>query len=204
MVPSLPSPSPAGDDALLAALRRGDDAAFERLVREQGPRLLAVARRLLGPGPDAEDAVQEAFAGAFRALPGFEGRSRLGTWLHRIAINAALMRLRARRRRAETPFEELLPRFLEDGTHEVHTAPWRATPEALLEQRELREGVRAAIDALPGSYREVLLLRDVEELDTREVASLLEISENLVKVRLHRARQALRTLLEPTFREARP
>jgi RNA polymerase sigma-70 factor (ECF subfamily) len=202
--PPVSGANPAGDAALLAALRRGDDGAFEQLVRVQGARLLAVTRRILGPVPDAEDAVQDAFASAFRALPGFEGQCLLSTWLYRIAVNAALMRLRARRRRAETPLEDLLPRFLEDGTHQVHPAPWVATPQSLLEQREVREGVRAAIEGLPDSYREVLLLRDIEELDTREVASLLEISENLVKVRLHRARQALRTLLEPMFREARP
>ncbi len=198
------SGSDAGEARLLAALREGDDAAFERLVRLHSPRLLAVARRILGPGAEAEDAVQEAFLSAFRALRAFEGQCQLGTWLHRIAANAALMRLRSRRRRSESSIEDLLPRYLEDGTHLAHPAPWVPTPEALLEQHEVRERVRAAIDELPASYREVLLLRDIEELDTREVASLLEISENLVKVRLHRARQALRTLLEPLFREVQP
>jgi RNA polymerase sigma-70 factor (ECF subfamily) len=100
---------------LLVALRSGDDRAFERLVIEQGGRLLAVARRLLRNDDDARDCVQEAFLQAFRALPRFEGHSRLSTWLHRIVVNAALMKMRSRRARPEEPIEPLLPGFHEDG-----------------------------------------------------------------------------------------
>lgn len=185
---------------LLARLRDGDDAAFEELVRRQGPLLLAVARRILRNEADARDAVQEAFVSAFRALASFEGQARLSTWLHRIAANAALMRLRARRRKPEEPIEDLLPKFLEDGHHAAHPTPWLSA-ERLIGEREVRDFVRSAIDRLPESYREVLLLRDIEELDTAAVAEVLCITENLVKVRLHRARQALRTLLEPRFRQ---
>jgi RNA polymerase sigma-70 factor (ECF subfamily) len=162
--------------------------------------LLAVARSMLRSEEDARDAVQEAFISAFKSLGSFEGTCRISTWLHRIAVNAALMRLRSRRRRPEESIEPLLPAFLEDGHHAVHPPEWRDDALALMERREEREFVRARIEELPDGYRTVLLLRDIEELDTAETARLLGLGENVVKVRLHRARQALRSLLEPRYR----
>ena len=187
------------DEPLLARLRAGEPAACEQLVRDHAGRLLAVARRLLRDEEDARDAVQEAFAAAFRGLARFEGASRLSTWLHRIVVNSALMRLRTRRRRPEEPIEPLLPRFLEDGHHAADHREWGAPAQRLLERAEARGLVRRAIDALPESYRTVLLLRDIEELDTAEVAGLAGLSESAVKTRLHRARLALRGLLQPHF-----
>lgn len=195
---------PSGDrgaGSLLHGLRAGEPAAFERLVRTHTPRLLAVARRFLRNEEDARDAVQDAFLSAFRSLSEFEGGSEIGTWLHRIAVNACLMKLRTRRRRPEEPIDDLLPRYLEDGHHAAHLPEWRESAETLLERREVREFVRDCIGQLPESYRTVLLLRDIEELDTAEVARILGVSANVVKVRLHRARQALRTLLDPRFRK---
>jgi RNA polymerase sigma-70 factor (ECF subfamily) len=192
---------PATDDAsVLAGLRAGEPAAFEALVRREGPRLLAVSRRLLRSEEDARDAVQEAFLSAFNSLPAFEGGSQVGTWLHRIAVNACLMKLRTRRRRREEPIDDLLPRFLEDGHHASHPAEWSEDAQTLLERSETRQFVRACIDQLPESYRTILLLRDIEEMDTEEVARLVAATPNVVKVRLHRARQALRTLLDARFR----
>lgn len=189
------------DDGFLGRLRAGDGEAFEALVRREGPRLLAVARRLLRNEEDARDAVQDAFVSALRSLDGFSGRCQVSTWLHRITVNASLMKLRTRRRKPEAAIDELLPAFLEDGHHARHPREWRDSAEGLLASREDREFVRAAIERLPESYRTVLLLRDIEELDTSEVAGALGVSDNVVKVRLHRARQALRTLLEPRFQK---
>jgi RNA polymerase sigma-70 factor (ECF subfamily) len=191
---------PAADDerALLAALRAGDERAFERLVREQAPRMLAVARRLLGDGEDARDAVQDAFGSAFRAIGSFAGDARLSTWLHRIVVNAALMKLRTRRRKPEQPIDDLLPRFEADGHRRDPGGPWQ--PAERLERSELRKLVREGIERLPDGYRTVLVLRDIEELDTTAVAELLGVSPGVVKTRLHRARQALRTLLDPHLR----
>jgi len=194
----------ADEAELLAALRAGDDRAYEELVRSHGGRLLAVARRYLPSEEDAQDAVQEAFLSAFRSLDRFEGGSRLSTWLHRIVVNAALMKLRSRRRKPEQPIEELLPRFREDGHMERPADRWSRRADTPAERTEARALVRKAIDALPDSYRTVLLLRDIEELDTEETAQAMGISPNAVKTRLHRARQALRTLLEPHFRESAP
>ena len=192
-------PAASDEDALLRGLRAGDEAVFERLVRDQGPRLLAVARRFLRNEEDARDAVQEAFLSAFRSLGTFERSSRFSTWLHRIAVNCCLMRLRTRRRKPEQPIEDFLPRFAEDGHQAIPSAAWDESADELLERAETRALVRAAIDRLPDSYREVLLLRDIEEISTGEAAALLAISENAVKIRLHRARQALRGLLDGHF-----
>lgn len=187
--------NPSEEAALVAGIRRGDERACALLVQRYGAPLLAAARRILRNEEDARDAVQEAFLSAFKAIERFQGGSSLGTWLHRIAINAALMQLRRLRSRPEGAIEELLPVFLEDGHHARHPEMWEDNAEVLLSRREVREQVRACIGRLPESYRTVLVLRDVEELETEEAARLLGVSTNLVKVRLHRARQALRTLL---------
>ena len=186
------------EDALLAGLRRGDSIAFEQLVRTEGGRMLAVARRILRNDDDAKDAVQDAFVAAFRSIDGFGAGSRISTWLHRIVVNAALMKIRGRKRCPEDPIEPLLPTFDNDG-HRVgcETRSWLPSADDEVARRERGELVRRCIDELPASYRTVLLLRDIEDLDTSETAKLLGITENAVKIRLHRARQALRTLLEP-------
>ncbi|HWB73312.1 MAG TPA: sigma-70 family RNA polymerase sigma factor [Nannocystaceae bacterium] len=179
-----------------------NDDAFGELVLAHAPAMLATARRLLAREADAEDAVQDACLAAFRALDRFDGRASLATWLHRIVLNSCLMRLRAARRRPERAIEELLPQFLDDGHQREDTRPWRPHALAELERAELCALVRAKIDELPQPYREVLLLRDIEGLDTDETARMLATSCGALKVRLHRARQALRTLLEPYHVEA--
>lgn len=191
-----PAERPPGEAALVERLRGGDPLAFEALVREYGGRMLAAARRLVGTDDDARDVVQEAFLAAFRAIHTFAGAARLSTWLHRIVINAALMKLRSRRARREEPIDALLPRFDEEGHWAEPASHWDTATDVLLERREMQAMVRNAIDRLPVNYRSVLLLRDIEELDTEETASLLGVTPNAVKTRLHRARQALRTLLQ--------
>lgn len=199
------APEARPDEAvLLARLRAGDDAAFEELLRTETGRMLAVTRRILGSDDEARDAVQDAFLLAFRSLGRFQGQSKLSTWLHRIAVNAALMRLRSRHRKREESLEPLLPTFQDDGHHLERFASWAEPADTLLERAENRELVRRLIDQLPDAYRTVLVLRDIEGLDTEETATLLETTPNAVKVRLHRARQALRTLLAPHFERSTP
>jgi RNA polymerase sigma-70 factor (ECF subfamily) len=195
------APAPSDDEsALVAGLRAGDPQAFERLVRRYGGRMLATARRIVGNEDAARDVVQEACLAAFRAMDGFAGAARLSTWLHRIVVNAALMKLRSRRRRPEESIEELLPRFDETGHFADAPSAWDTSTDRTYERAETRAMVRAAIEELPPSYRTVLVLRDIEELDTEEAATMLGVSQNAVKVRLHRARQALRALLERRLR----
>jgi RNA polymerase sigma-70 factor (ECF subfamily) len=160
-----------------------------------------VVRRLLRNEQDAQDATQEAFLNAFKHLDDFDGSARLSTWLHRIAVNAALMRLRSQRRRPEQPIEPQLPRFDAEGEHEQAPWAWAARADAALGSAELRKAVRAAIDSLPDLYRDVLLLRDIEELSTEEAAHALGISVAASKTRLHRARLALRERLDALMRE---
>ena len=190
----------ADEAALVRRLQSGDAEAFEQLVRREGPRLLRVARRFLWSEEDARDAVQDAFVSAFRSIARFEASAQLSTWLHRIVINASLMKLRSQRRHPEEEIERLLPRFLEDGHQLIPTPAWCRPAEESLEQTQVCSLVRSLIEQLPESYRTVLLLRDIEELPTEEVAQLLGLTPNAVKVRLHRARQALRALLEPHMR----
>ena len=194
--------APAADEkGLLERLRRGENAAYEELVRTHGGRMLAVARRFLRSEEDARDAVQDAFVSAFRSIDAFEGGSLISTWLHRIVVNAALMKLRTRRRHPEQPIEELLPHYLEDGHMAAPASPWRTTDPDGAEQRELRALLLRLIHQLPDSHRNVLLLRDIEALDTEETAEIMGISPGAVKTRLHRARQALRGLLAPHLEE---
>lgn len=189
-------PAPRDPEAeLIARLRRGDDHAFEQLVRTYGGRMLSVARRFLPNEHDARDVLQEAFAAAFRSIDGFAGGAKLSTWLHRIVVNAALMKLRTRRRRREASIDDLLPRFADDGHHAEGVVAWDTPADELVERGEVRGLVREAIAQLPEAYRTVLLLRDIEERDTDETAALLDLTPQAVKTRLHRARQALRTLL---------
>lgn len=194
----------ASDVTLVAGLRAGDGAAFESLLRMYGARLLRLARRFLGSEEDARDALQDAMLSVFRSIGSFESGSRLSTWLHRIVVNACLMKLRTRRRRhEEIDIEDYLPRFQEDGHQLEPSQPWTESAEDMLEREELRELVRASIAKLPENYRIVLHLRDIEEMSTEETAEILGITANAVKIRLHRARQALRALLDEHMRTGR-
>ncbi len=196
-----PRPFPASsapeEAALLAGLRANDPNAYGAMVRRESGRLLATTRRILRCEEDARDAVQEAFLAAFQRIDGFQGDARFSTWLHRIAINAALMKLRSRRRKREESLEPLLPRFAEDGHHAAPVARWPRNAEQSVSDEELRRIVHEALARLPESHRTVLLLRDIEGLDTEETARALGIGVDAAKMRLHRARQALRALLEP-------
>jgi RNA polymerase sigma-70 factor (ECF subfamily) len=195
-----PTAVDADDAALVARLREGDDTAYEQVVRTYSGRLLSVTRRILGSDEDGRDSVQDAFLNLFKSLDRFEGTAKLSTYLHRIAVNAALMKLRTRRRRPEQPIDAMLPSFQDDGHHEERFASWDEPVDKVLERAEARDLVRKKIAELPDSYRTVLVLRDIEGLDTEEAAKMLGLSPNAAKIRLHRARQALRTLLAPHFR----
>ena len=190
------------EQALPDALRAGDPQAFEDLGRRNTPRLLSVTRRILKNDDEARDAVQQAFIAAFKAREQFHGESQPSTWLHRIAVNKALDLMRARERRHEESIEELLPRFLPDGHHSELFAVWPEPIEEQIDRDRQAASIRDAIDVLPDTFRIVLLLRDIEEMSTEETAQALGITPNAVKLRLHRARMALRTLLANRMKAA--
>ena len=180
--------------------QRNDQHEYELLVRDHIGWMLVLAQQLVGERSLAEDAVQDAFIAAFRALPTFEGRSSIKTWLHRITVNACLMILRKHKRLAEQPIDEHLPEFDRNNCRIEAAWSYLATVEEILDNQRLRALVAEKVAMLPDTYRIVFQLRDIEQYDTSEVAELLNISASNVKVRLHRARAALKKLLEPLLR----
>lgn len=192
---------PLSDSELLRGLRAGEEDCASQLVRTHAGRMLAVARRFLSDEHEAQDAVQEAFASAFKAIGRFRGDSSLGTWLHRIVVNAALKRVKELEQRAETDLDSLLPLF-DQAACRLEPLQGPLVPvDRLLAQQETRKRVRGAIARLPDSYRAAILLRDIEGYSTNEAAEKLGISPGALKVRLHRGRSALKRLLEPILEE---
>jgi RNA polymerase sigma-70 factor (ECF subfamily) len=174
----------SSEDDLVARARTGDGAAFEALMRRYNQRVFRAARSVLRDDAEAEDVVQETFVRAYRHLADFQGRSSLGTWLMRIAVHEALARVRRSR---------LVDRDEEGISGVPSTQP---DPEAQASSRELRSLLIAAIDSLPEGLRTVFVLRDVEGLSTLEASDVLQLSPEAVRVRLHRARLALRRRVE--------
>ena len=187
------------DQDLVARIRGGDGSAFELLMRRHNRMMFRAARSILGNDAEAEDAVQEAYVRAYRALDGFRGEAKLSTWLTRIAVNEALGRRRARAR------EVVLAEVPVDAAHEA--APeWdrqpSESPEETTMRKELGEVLEASVDRLPQDYRTVFMLRVIEGLSERDTAEALAIGLPLVKVRLFRARALLRRMLEDEFQSS--
>lgn len=188
------------DARLIAGLRAGHAASREAFVRRYAGYLLAVARRMINDHGLAEDCVQDALIAALDKIDGFEQRSSLRSWLHRILVNVVLMRLRAQKRRPTESLDALMPEF--DANACRIEQPWGriATPDEVFERESAGALVRLKIGELPETHRVILIMRDIEEMDTASVAYALGISESATKVRLHRARSALKKLLEPVLR----
>ena len=181
---------------LLIRVKAGDQVACAKLVTLFGPQMMTIARRFMRCEDDCNDALQDAFISAFKALDRFEANSRLSTWLHSITVNSCLMKLRIDSSRRESSIEEQLSTINWCGRH-TRQSVTIGDPSAEIEADETRTIVREAIDQLPDAFRRVLLLRDIEEMDTAATAAFLGTTENNVKWRLSRARKALGTLLEP-------
>jgi RNA polymerase sigma-70 factor (ECF subfamily) len=200
---SLPSSVVRDDEpALVAAAKGGEVSAFEELVTRYERKIFRLTRNITGNMQDAEDAMQEAFLKSYEHLANFKGDSRFYTWLVRIAVNEALMKLRRRHpgefsidEEVGASGEELMPRELDD---------WGPTPEERYQQVEMQEILSEAIDKLEPDFRIVFILRDVEELSTEETAKLLDLSITATKSRLLRARLKLRQRLNRHFREGGP
>ncbi len=177
-----------------------DELDPETLARNNAGWMLTLAERLLRDRALAEDVVQDALIRAIKGSAGFEHRSSVKTWLRRITVNTALTKLRQQKRLAEQPIDDHLPEF--DRVDCRIEAPWShlASVDDITQSAQLRQYVYSAIGELPDAYRVVLQLRDIEGYDTAEVAELLALSTTNVKVRLHRARAALKKLLEPVLR----
>ena len=183
----------------LAALRSGDRAEFARLVEAHSAQIYRLGLKMLRNPQDAEDLLQETFIKAYRALPDFEGRSSLSTWLYRIATNEALMTLRRKRPvtvSVDTPIDS------EEETPEPREiVDWCCLPEDEMMSSEARDHLDWSISQLSETLRVVFLLRDIEGLSTRETAEVLDLTETAVKTRLSRARMQLRELLSGYYAE---
>jgi RNA polymerase sigma-70 factor (ECF subfamily) len=190
------------ESELLTALRAGEPAAFARLVESNSANVYNLALKLLGDEQEAEDVLQETFLSAFEAIDGFEGRSKLSTWLYRIAYNASLMRMRKRERM--TTFSLDQPLTLEDGATSSLgpvMVDWSAVPDDQLLTAEARREMDRAIAELPDTLRSAFVLRDVQGLSGAETAEILGVTVQAVKNRLHRARLQLRNRLSEYFAE---
>jgi RNA polymerase sigma-70 factor (ECF subfamily) len=179
----------ASEEALLTRLRAGDPGAFEQVMRRHNGRLFRVTRSILRDDSDAEEALQEAYIRAFSGIAGFKGEASLATWLTRIAVNEALMRLR--RRRDTAPIDE-----------ELDLADPRPSPEQDTARRELRGLVERALNSLPAAFRSVFVLRALEQMSVEETAAALGIRKETVKTRFFRARRLLREQLGAEFAAA--
>ncbi len=185
------------DNELVRAAQQGDENAFRQLVAQYEHKVYRLALKMMREPQDAEDVLQETFINVFRHLDSFRGDADFSTWIYRIATNASLMKLRAKKPIAslDEPVDgetESLPYALVD---------WSATPEEMLLTHETRAQMEEALARLPETLRAVFVLRDIEGLNVEETARVLDISQANVKTRLHRARLALREVLAGYFAE---
>jgi len=183
------------DEELVAAYLKGNKAAFEEIVRRYEDRLYRLSYRMLGNHHDALDAVQEILVKLMAALLKFQGRSRVGTWVYRLAANTCLDIRRKRGRTAAESLEAALE-FSPSTSLAILDDEPADNPDVYLEQQYRENVVRAALDKLPESQRRLLELRDLEDLSNSQVADMLGIEVGALKARLHRARQALKRVLD--------
>ena len=184
----------------LNALLSGDKEAFERIVFSESPRLFRMIMRIVQDEDEARSVLQETFLQAYKRLDTFRKEAKFSTWLYAIGLNLARAALRKRKRYdtlEEEKIDRLQPAF-RNGMYADSYENWN--PQRLTELAERKRLVHEAIAQLPEDYRMVVTLRDIEEMSTAEVAQVLDISEGAVRVRLHRARQALRSILDPYFK----
>jgi RNA polymerase sigma-70 factor (ECF subfamily) len=188
---------------LVAALKRKEPTAFEQLIAQHGTMLYQVALRLMSQPEEAEDVLQETLLTVYQKIHTFDERSALTTWLYRIVVNTALMRLRAKARAAEELLDPVGPPFTEEGAHVREVAEWAIPPEESLLRQEATAVLHEGMARLPERYRAVYVLAEIEGLPHQEIATILDLAVGTVKIRLHRARLFLREALADYFAERR-
>jgi len=191
------------EDFSLSKLQNGDQAEFARVVEAYSGYIYRLAMKMLQNPQDAEDILQETFIKAYNAFPKFDGRSKVSTWLYRIATNEALMFLR-KKRPDSISVEAPQPDNGDGNLKPLQIIDWCCLPEAELVSDEARYYLGKSIEELSESLRMTFILRDIEGLSTKETADVLEISETAVKTRLHRARLQLREILTSYYKERLP
>jgi RNA polymerase sigma-70 factor (ECF subfamily) len=193
---------------LIARSIAGDGEAFGALVEPYLGLFSAGIQRILQDPLDTQDALQEALLSIYTALHRFQGKSKFSTWAYRVCLNEALMLRRSRMRRREDTLEDFLPHFTPDGHHMdregLKDLSQEATALESVQEAQVREKVQEGLNLLSDEQRAVFVLRDLEGMDTEEVANMLGISRGLVRQRLHRARLGLRGFLAPLLQESKP
>jgi RNA polymerase sigma-70 factor (ECF subfamily) len=198
LAPLSTSPSTVDESALVAKAQAGDTAAFGDLVSRYQNKIYRLAKHITQNDEDAEDVLQEAFLKAYEHIGGFQGNSKFYTWIVRIAVNEALMKLRKRKTDRTVPLDEPVDTGEEMVNREI--AVWEDNPEQRYSQEEMQQILNEAVQDLKPDFRTVFVLRDIEELSTEETAESLGISVPAVKSRLLRARLALREKLTRKFK----
>lgn len=199
-MPTAPSSDPPGDELeLVARARNGEQEAFEALLNRYQARITRLVFSILKDLMDTEEVVQDVFLTVFEKIDQFRGEARFSTWVHRIAVNAALMRRRRARAGVEVSLDELMPAFDDRGHIAVSVADWSEQAGDPVLRQEARAVIQKAVDGLDEKYQTVFLLRDVEGLSTEETAGVLGLGVPAVKSRLHRARLYLRRELAQYF-----
>jgi RNA polymerase sigma-70 factor, ECF subfamily len=183
-------PKPLSDEEVVVRVLAGETAMFEIVMRRHNQRIYRVARAILRNDGEAEDVMQDAYVRAYEHLHQFAGRAKFSTWLTRIAVHEALARQRRSKR-----YEEVGPTSEREGDPMDRFASLTPNPEQQMSNSELRRLLEQAVEKLPDAYRAVFMLREVEDMSTTDAAYALEITEENVKVRLHRARALLRKSL---------
>jgi RNA polymerase sigma-70 factor, ECF subfamily len=191
------------ESTLISRVLAGETDLFHELIRPYERLVYVTIFAILKNETEAEDAAQETMISAYRNLRSFRGEAKFSTWLVTIAMNEARKRLRKAKTAAENSLTEAVEEAEGDFTPAVLT-DWREIPLEALERKELKEKLREAVALLPEKYREVFVLRDVEELNQEETAAALGINVTLVKVRLHRARMMLQKILVPYLKSQTP
>lgn len=173
----------------------GDMDAFDEIMREHQETVYRVALRFVKNDVEAQDVAQDALLNVYRKLHTFKGNSALGSWIYRIAVNTALMRLRKRKRRSEVALENVAPDEEHETEYHEFRSVWHQRGDEAAENRELRMKITEAVEELEPKYQTVFTLKEFEDLSLQEIADELDISVPAVKSRLHRARLHLRTIL---------
>jgi RNA polymerase sigma-70 factor, ECF subfamily len=197
-VPSTGTLAEWDEQRVLARAKSRSKTAFDELVTHYERRVFRLAQNITRNNEDAEDVVQNAFLKAFQKLPGFRGDSRFYTWLVRITVNEALMKIRRRPRHKEIAIDE--PKETHDSCVPLEIEDWGPNPEQRYSEQELQQILATTINELQPGYRTVFQLRDVDGLSTEETAEALALTSSAVKTRLRRARMTLRNSLDKHFR----
>jgi RNA polymerase sigma-70 factor (ECF subfamily) len=198
-----PTEATTDDRELIRRIKAGDHQAFETLFTRHLPRVYRQAIRLVGNEAEAEEVAQDVFVAVYKKAHTFRGQAAFSTWLYRLTANAAITRLRKRKRSKETTLDEYLPKFRDDGEHLEPVVDWSQDVDSAVARAEVQRLIQQALDELPPLDKAAVVLSDQEELSNRDIAKALGLTVPAVKARLHRSRLILRGRLAAYFERPR-